>query len=354
MNASTNAATANGAGARRLWIQATSSALAAPVATEGAVIAAFAATLVSSGVGALLKATADRLLLESEFTLAGTLALDDAFRIVRAGEPGELTLRALTVNVGTRAVQLDGAGNLRGTATDAATASGSPVLVRVEFGPSRDGTAIAGHVTHWVYDRCLDERTALRDARRKVTIEIKVMDVAGTALLATAMQVNATTATLATAVPESGDRLPWVARPSMTAPAGVPGSSFGPVNIQVRLTEAAGPSWLGRLLGNTLSGQAATIEASVRNAVTQVLDAGAASRVQLATIDAAQAAWTDYVTAHQKAKAARDLFSKDGSAAHRQALVLALAVLSERLALARETHRKAGLPLQTLEEIPAP
>lgn len=354
MNAATNLATREKAAAPRLWIQATPSAVEATVATEGAVIAAFAATLVSSGVGALLKAAADRLLLESEFTLVGTLALDTAFRSARAGEPGEFMLRAVTLNVGTRPAQLDGAGDLQGTAADAATASGSPVLVRVEFRPSRDGTAIAGHVTHWVYDRCLDERTALRDARRKVTIEIKVTDVSGATLLATAMQVSATTTTLPMAVPGSGDRLPWVAKPSMTAPSGSASPSFGPVNIQVRLTEAAGPSWLGRLLGNTLSGQAATIEASVRNAVTQVLDAGAASRAQLATIDAAQAAWTDYVTAHQKAKAARDLFSKDGSGAHRQALVLALAVLSERLALARETHRKAGLPLQVLEEIPAP
>lgn len=340
--------------APRLWIQATGGSAAIEHAGEESLAAAFLATLVSSGVGALIKSTADKLIADNEYTLTDTLAFEPAFRAAQPGVPGEFLVRAITINVGPQRIDLDDAGNLSDTAIDAAKNAGGPVVVRVEFEASQDGTALAGRVTHWVYSRCLDNRTTFRDDKRKVTIEIKVTDASGASLLATAMQVTATTETLATATPAWGKRLPWARRPSATAPPGAANGLFGPVNIQVRITESAAPSWFGRLLGSTLSSQKAAIETYVKDAVTQAIDPSAAAQAHLGAIDAAQAAWTGYAAAHQKARSARDAFEKDGGPANRQPLVLALAVLAERLALAREAYGRAGLPFQPLSDIAAP
>jgi len=311
----------------------------------------FLATLASSGVGALIKSMADRLIADNEFTLSDTLAFEPAFRAAQPGAPGKFLIRAITINVGPKCISLDSKGNLLG---EAAKNADSPVVVRVEFEPSKDGTALAGRVTQWVYSRCLDDRTAFRDDKRKVTIEIEVTDVSGVSLLTTAMQVTATTATLATATPASGKRLPWVRKPSAAAPPGAVPGLFGPVNIQVRITEAAGPSWFGRLLGNTLASQKAAVETYVKDTVTQAFDPSAAAQAQLVTVETAQTAWTNYAVAHQKAKTAREAFDKDGGPANRQQLVLALAVVATRLSLAREAYGRAGLSFQPLADIAVP
>jgi hypothetical protein len=336
----------------RLWIQATRQTEETEHAHDEimSVGTTFLATLASSGVGALIKSMADRLIADNEFTLSDTLAFEPAFRAAQPGAPGEFLIRAITINVGPKCILLDSKGKL---SDDAAKNDDSPVVVRVEFEPSKDGTALAGKVTHWVYSRCLDDRTAFRDDKRKVSIEITVTDISGVSLLATTMQVTATTATLATATPASGERLPWVRKPSVAPPGGVAGL-FGPVNIQVRLTEAAGPSWFWRLLGNTLASQKAAIETYVKDAVTQAFDPSAAAQAQLDTVETAQTAWTNYAAAHQKAKTAREAFEKDGSSANREPLELALAVVAAHLSLAREAFGRAGLLFQPLADIAAP
>jgi len=342
------------ASAPRLWIQATARKAESRQVGPEALGTVFLATLASSGVGALIKTAADRLLADNEFTLSDTLAFDPAFHAAQTGGQGEFLVSAITLNVGPQAVTLEPDGQLSEATVIGAARAGIPVLVRVEFVPSLDGTALAGRVTHWVYQGCLDARTALRASQRKVSIEIKITDAAGASLLATAMQVTATVNTLAKARPAQGERLPWARKPGAVAPAGAVDGRFGPVNIQVRITEAAAPSWLGRLLGNTLSAQKAAVETLVKDAVTQALDPSAAAQAQLGSIEAAQTAWTAYATAHQKAAVAREAFDKAGSAANQQALVLALAVLAERLTLAREAHGRAALTMQSLPAVAAP
>lgn len=341
------------ASAPRLWIQATNRTAVNQGVVPETVATTFLATLVSSGVGALITTAADRLLADNEYTLSDTLAFEPAFHAVQPGAPGEFVLRTITINVGSAPIELEHDGQLSDKVVTEADRTGTSVVVRVDFEPSLDGTALAGHVTHWVYRRCLDPRTALRAPQRKVTIEIKVTDTAGASLLSTTMQVTATVDTLATACPAGGQRLPWAHKPAAAAPAGAAGY-FGPVNILVRITEAAAPSWLGRLLGNTLSGQKAAVETIVKDAVTQALDTSAPAQARLDSVEAAQTAWTAYVTAYQKVMAAREAFDKDRSSANHQVLVLALAVLAERLALARDAHGRAGLTLQPLPDVAAP
>jgi hypothetical protein len=338
----------------RLWIQVTYESDETRGVQEGELVASALATLASSGVGALIKSMADRLIADNEFTLSDTLAFEPAFRAAQPGALGEFLIRAITINVGPKRIELDRTGNLSGDAAKAEKDPESPVVVRVEFEPSKDGTALAGKVTKWVYSKCLDDRTAFRDDKRKVTIEIKVTDASGISLLATAMQVTATKDSLATATPAEGGRLPWVRKPSAAAPPGAAAGPFGPVNVQVRITEAAGPSWFGRLLGNTLASQKAAVETYVKDAVTQALDPSAASQAQLHTVEAAQTAWTNYATAHQKAKTAREAFEKDKSPATQQPLELALAVVAGHLSLAREAFLRAGVPFRPLADIAAP
>ena len=334
----------------RLWIQASSK----HTGGREAVAETFLASMVSSGVGALIKTAADRLVANSEYTLADTLAFEPAFRTREGDGAVELLIHAITINAGRNAVALRPDGTLVDQAEQAATASGSPVLVRVEFERSNDGTAVAAKVTHWVYSDCLDHRTVFRDDMRKVSIEIKITDVSGAILLATSMQVTAKKDLLGTATPASGNRLRWTRVPTATAPAGAPGGLFGPVNIEVHITESAGPSWLARLLGATLDNQKGAVEAWVKGTVTQALDAGAAAQTRLGAAQAAQKAWDEYATAHSTAKAARGVFDKDPSAINRQALLLALAVAAERLSIARESHGRAGLPFNALPGIAAP
>ena len=344
----------NTSNAVRLWIQATPLSNPIERVPEASLGVSILGTLFSSGVGVLIKSAADKLMADNEYTLSDVLAFEPAFRAIPPAVLGEFWIRAITINVGPKHVELDNAGNLSKDAIVAAKSAGTVVIVRVEFELSRDGTALAGRVTHWVYEKCLDDRIAFRDHKRKVTIEIKVSDVSGASLLATAMQVTATTQTLAAATPASGERLPWAPRPSATAPPGDIAGFFGPVNIQVRITEAAGPSWLGRLLGSTLSSQKGEIETYVKDTVTQATDPTAAAQANLGIIAAAQAAWTDYMATYQKASAARETFEKDDSPANQQLFVLSLAVLHEYLELAREAHKRAGLEFHPLSNIAAP
>lgn len=339
--------------ASRLWIQATSVDAMAHSAEESAAVAVVA-SMVSSGVGAVLQAASDRLLTEAEYTLSGSLAYEPAFKLVQERAPARFQLGAVIINVGPVPVELDAAGRILVAADERSeNADTLPVVIRVEFAASQDGTALAGQVTHWIYNKCLDNRTAFRDKQRKISIEIKITDAAGVALLSTAMQVSATTDKIGTTRPSSGERLPWTKMPLMATPASLSGEQFGPVNIAVRITEAAGPSWLARLLGGTISSQKAALQTYVKDSATEAMDASTAAQAQLANIKTAQTTWNEYVAAYQRTKAAREAFDKENSSVTRMPLSLSLAALAEHQTLAREVHRRAGVPFQPLPPIPA-
>jgi len=95
------------ASAPRLWIQATARKAESRAVGPEALGTVFLATLASSGVGALIKTAADRLLADNEFTLSDTLAFDPAFHAPQPGGQGEFLVSAITLNVGPKAVTLE-------------------------------------------------------------------------------------------------------------------------------------------------------------------------------------------------------------------------------------------------------
>lgn len=338
----------------RLWIQPTPAPVVAAQEGREAIGTTILATAISSGVGTIIAAAADRLTTDAQYDISGTLAYEPAFAMQAAPAKPLYLLKSITLNVGPSPVKFAGEGQRIAIDTGNAYAA-SPVVIRVDFESSADGTALAARVVHWKYQRCLGDKARIHGDGRRITVDIKVRDAAGTSLVATAMQVSGRRSEIGRLKPQEGERLPWSRAPSPNAPADLaPGDRFGPVNIEVRITEVASPSWLGRLLGATLSSQKAAVETYVKDRVTQAFDASAAAQSALALMSAAQAAWGHYAAAHKEAVTAREAYDKARGAAEQVVLATKRAIVAEKETLAREAYAKAGLAFQPLAPIPAP
>ncbi|MGC8640158.1 MAG: hypothetical protein ACP5XB_09815 [Isosphaeraceae bacterium] len=237
----------------------------------------------------------------------------------------------------------------------------SPVVIRLEFEESSDGTALAARVTHWKYTRFLDPSAPwFREPRRKITIELNISDAAACVILSTAMQVEADSGSLPHTRPNDGERLPWLPKPVRNLPGNrQPDSAqfFGPVNIEASITEMAEPSRFARMLGRALGSQQAAIERYVKDRLVQALDESEAAKAGLAMLKGASAARAEYESAYQAAAHTRKTLDTAADDAARiaaeQALALQLATLRLKETLARDAFDRAGLSFVPLPAIEA-
>ena len=102
------------------------------------------------------------------------LPCEPSFVIKARATPVSFLLNCITLNVGPAPVPIRDEGTKKPLSLDFMSGSSeyarSPVMIRLEFEESTDGTALAARVTHWKYTRFLDPSTPwFRDPRRKVT-----------------------------------------------------------------------------------------------------------------------------------------------------------------------------------------
>jgi hypothetical protein len=348
----------------RLWVQVMPSCKAPVRTAEALAIApAFVVDLVASGVGAIVKSAADRLIASDQYVIKTVLAYEPSFVMRAQATTVSFLLNCITLNVGPGPIPIRDEETKRPLPVDiimrSAAYEQSPAVIRLEFEESTDGTALAARVTHWKYTRFLDPSTPwFRNPLRKITIEVNFSDAAASALLTTAMQVEADSSTLPRARPNDGERLPWLPKPVRNLPGDrQPGSDqfFGPVNIEAKITEVAEPSWFARLLGSTLGSQQAAIEGFVKDRLVKALDETEAAKAGLTTLQDAMAARADYESAYKAAVQTRKTLetAADDAAkiAAEQALALQLATLRLKETLARDAFDRAGLPFEPLPAI---
>lgn len=351
----------------RLWVQVMPTCKVPPPGVEVVAIpAALVADLVASGVGAIVKSAADRLIATDQYRITTVLAYEPGFVIRANATIASFMLNCITLNVGPTPIAI--VGDKTGVplpideVEKSAAYGESPVVIRLEIDESADGTAIAARVTHWKYTRFLDPSpTSFRTPQRKVTVEVKLSDVDGGVLFATAMQVQADSGTLPNARPNDGERLPWMKRPVRNF-AGErtlgKDQTFGPVNIEATIAEVAEPSGFAKMVGTSLGNQKASIDSYVKDRVTQALDETEAANARLASIKEATAALDEYTAAHVAAGLARLAFdaatdpaAKSGA---RQTLELTLATLRQKEVIARAAFDRADLAFEPLPAVGIP
>ncbi len=348
----------------RLWVQVMPTCKPRVRVAEALVVpAVIAADLAASGVGAIVKSAADRLIESDRYVIKTMLAYEPSFVIRARATTVSFLLNCITLNVGPGPIPIRDERTKEPLALDftmrSAEYTQSPVVIRLEFEESTDGTALAGRVTHWKYARFLNPSTPwFRKPRRKVTIEINITDAEANALLTTAMQVEADSSTLPRTRPNDGERLPWLPKPLRNLPGDrQPGSDqfFGPVNIEASITEVAEPSRFARILASTLGSQKTAIEGYVRDRLVKALDEAEVAKASLASLKDASAARAEYESAYELATQTRktlDAAADDAARiAARQALALQLATLQAKETLARDAFDRAGLPFEPLPAI---
>ena len=328
--------------------------------------AAIAADLIASGVGAIVKSAADRLIASDQYVIKTVLAHEPSF-VIRANAPSaSFLLNCITLNVGQKAIPIYDEETRVPLSFDVITGHPeyvrSPVVIRLELNEPTDGTALACGVTHWKYTEFLDPSpTWFRTPRRKVTVEVKISDVEGSVLLATAMQVKADSSMLPNARPNDGERLPWMKRPVKNFSGErvlAKDQDFGPVNIEASITEIAEPSGFAKILGTTFGNQKAAIEGYVKDRVTQALDETEAAKAKFASLKEAATGRDEYETAYAEAVEATKTFdaAADGAAksAAEQTLALKRATLRLKERLARAAFDRAGLAFEPMPAINDP
>jgi len=353
----------------RLWVQVRQRPAAAR-AEEAALPAAIAVDLVASGVGAIVKSAADRLVATDQWVIRTVLAYEPAFAMPGGATAARFLVHGITLNVGPKPVPLrDERGQERSLEAVAGSSRGapdspyarSPVVIGLELAESADGTALTASITHWKYAGFLDPSPApFRRSRRKVTVEVKISDPEGSALLKMAMQVEADAGGLAAARPNDGERLPWMRRPVKNFPGErAPGveQTFGPVNVEASITEVAEPSAFAKVLGAVLGNQKAAVEKYVRDRVGQALDETEAAKARLDAVKEASTARAEYDAAWATATEAKKVHEGATGQARevaRQALQLKLVALRQKEILARAAFDRSGLPFAPLPAIPEP
>lgn len=351
----------------RLWVQVMPSCKVPRRGEEAVEIpAAIVADLIASGVGAIVKSAGDRLIASDQYVTKTVLAYQPSF-VIRANTTSAVfLLNCITLNVGPRAIPIYEEKTCAPLSFDIIVKSPeyklSPVVIRLELEESTDGSALAARVTHWKYTQFLDASpTWFRTPRRKVMVEVKISDVEGSVLLATAMQVEADKSMLPRTRPNDGERLPWMKRPIKNfSGERTPDQDkeFGPVNIEVSITEVAEPSGFAKILGATLGNQKAEIERYVKDRVTQTLDETEAAKARLVSLTNASTARNEYETAYAAAVEAAKGFDAAGDAVARsateQTVALKLAALRQKEILARAAFDHAGLAFEPMPAIKEP
>jgi hypothetical protein len=130
---------------------------------------------------------------------------------------------------------------------------------------------------------------------------------------------------------------------------------FGPVNIEVSITEVAEPSRFATIIGTIFGNQKAAIEAFVKSRVSQAFDESEAAKAKLASLREASTAFEEYKTAYNAAVTARNTLkaATDGAAKTiaQQALSLQLATLDQKEVLVRAVYDRAQLSFAPLPAI---
>jgi hypothetical protein len=269
----------------------------------------FVAEMIASGVGAIIKSAADRLIASDQYVMKTVLAYEPSFVIRANAASASFLLNCITLNVGRKAIPIYDDETRVPLSIDVIRNSAeygeSPVVIRLELEESADGTALTARVTHWKYTQFLDSSaTWLRKRRRKITIEVKISDVEESVLWATAMQVEADISMLPNTRPNDGERLPWRKRPVRNFSgerAIAKDQDFGPVNIEVSITEVAEPSGFAKLIATTLGYQKAAIEGFVKDRVSRIFDETEAAKTKLALLQDTFTALADYESTYDAA-----------------------------------------------------
>lgn len=345
----------------RLWVQAIRLGEKQSQAAEAAGLATVVvADLIASGVGAIVKSAADRLIASDQYVVKAVLAHEPSFLMCANMTTASFLLKSIILNVGCEPIPICDETN-QGLLPFAAIKEsrgyhGSPVVIWLNLEASTDGTALAPRVKLWKYEQFLDPTPEwFRKPRRKVTVEVKISDVEGLVLLATAVQVEADRSTLRNAGANLDERLPWVKRPvkNFTGERVLnEGQEFGPVNIEASITEVAEPSGFARILGTSAGNQKAAIEGYAKGRITRFLDGEETARAKVASFKEAATARDEYGTAFTEAVEARKAFdaAADGAAktAAQLTLTLKLATLRQKEILARAAFDHAGLAFEPM------
>ena len=347
----------------RLWVQVMPPPKEPPSGQEVAIPATIVADLIASGVGAIVKPAADLLIASDKYVIKTVLAQEPGFVIRANATSASFLLKCITLNVGPKAILIYNKDPLVPLSLDVIQESkeykDSPVVIRLEFNESADRMALAARVTHWKYEQFLSpSSTWLRTPKRKVTVEVKISDVDGSVLLATAMQVDGDSSMLKNACPNDGERLPWMKRPVKNFSGErdpTQDKEFGPLNIEASITEVAEPSVFAKILGTTLGNQKAAIEKYVKDRVTQALDETEAAKAKLASLKEASSARDEYEAAYKAVVEAKKIFdgAADGAprSAAEQTLVLKRATLDQKKMFTRAAFDRAGLAFDPMPEI---
>jgi hypothetical protein len=347
----------------RLWVQVPPLRREQPKGVEAAgTPAAIVADMIASGIGAIVKSAADRLVASDQYVIKTVLAHEPGFLIRANAASASLLLDCIVLNVGPRSIPVydekEHAAIPFDVAANGVEYGQSPVVIRLEFGGSADGTALAARVTHWKYTRFLGPLpTFLRKPRRKITVEVKISDAEGGVLLTTAMQVEADGRGLPNARPNDGERLPWMKRPVRNYPGErVPAMDqyFGPVNIEAVITEVAEPSGFAKFLGTALGSQKAAIEGYLKDRITQASGETEAPKARLASLKEASTAREEYMAAYAAVKEAGTFDTaadETARSAAKQKLLLARATLRQKETLARMAFDRAGLAFEPMPAI---
>jgi hypothetical protein len=351
----------------RLWVQVMPPHAQLPPGAEAAAIpAVFVGEMIASGVGAIIKSAADRLIASDQYVMKTVLAYEPSFVIRANAASASFLLNCITLNVGRKALPIYDDKARAPLSIDVIRNSSeygeSPVVIGLELKESTDGTALTARVTHWKYTQFLDApATWFRKRRRKITIEVKISDVEGSVLWATAMQVEADSSMLPNTRPNDGERLPWRKRPVRNFSgerAIAKDQDFGPVNIEASITEVAEPSGFAKLIGTILGYQKAAIEGYVKDRVSQIFDETEAAKAKLALLEDTSTARAEYESAYDAAAKARKTFDiaadQAAKTAARQTLELKLATLRQKEILARSAFDRAGLTFEPMPAIERP
>ncbi|GAB1720192.1 MAG: hypothetical protein NTAFB09_19230 [Nitrosospira sp.] len=339
----------------RLWVQVMLAPEAPPAHREKGVAVAILSDLVASGIGAVVKSASDRLIASDQYVIKTIVPYEPSFVISANETSAAFLLNCIILNVGPEAIPIRNVQTRLPLSFDVIATSEeykeSPVVIRVEFVESVDRTAIAARITHWKYKNFLDPSpTPFRTLRRKITIELKILDAEGSVLIATTMQVEAESEALDKVRPNDGEQLPWMKRPVKNFsgernPA--QDQAFGPANIEVSITEVAEASRFATILGTIFNNQKAAIETFVKNQVNQAFDEGEVAKAKLTSLREASTALDEYKTAYNTAVTARKTFEAAADTAAKtmakESLTLQLATLYQKEVLARAVFDRAQL-----------
>jgi hypothetical protein len=322
-------------------------------------------SIAASAVGNLVDAVADYLNTDDVYLLSLAIPLDAGFAATRtattttAVTTTDFSVSCMVVNVGEKPVVKFPGALSWDEAIDKDAFSASPVVVAIALqnaalDPAR--TAIAGRVTYWKYAHFVNPSPRwFRNPERLVALDVELKKPDASSILKISLSAKADELTMPTSVPASGAWFPWVARPTMSLPAGSSHSGrFGPINMEVTLKETAYPSWFGKLLGGSVTGQKAALQQVVQDKLNQALDPAAAAQASLALLAAANTSLVAYQTAYDAANTALANYNANPSAALKQVLALKRAMLSQQEALTRQAFDKAGLSFVAFPDIPLP